>query len=80
MEIKKIYSVVGNSWVDGVRSVGNFLSVDRAEKWLKRVEKKDIYEHTSFRIKESYALYADGKYFQLTEIGVTLYKNDGKSA
>jgi hypothetical protein len=80
MEIKKIYSVIGNSRISWGRYFGRYLSVDRADKHLKRLKKREDYSDYSFRIKESYALCADGKYFQLTEIDVKLYKNDGKSA
>ena len=68
MEIKKIYSVVGNSYIDGEGCFGSFTCVYLAEHCLKRVEKQKEGLDWFFHIDESYALYADGRYFQLTEI------------
>ena len=70
MEIKKIYYVVGTSHIAGESYFGSYLSFDSADEHLKTMIYGGDYPNWSFRIKESYALYVDGEYFQLTKIPV----------
>ena len=70
MEIKKIYTVVGTSIVDGEDCFGRYLSLDRADNHVERLKEQYTGEGWNFKIEHSYALHDDGKYFQMTEIRV----------